>query len=76
MAEPVFMAFIPMVASVGLFSLIAWIVFVVADGRRRREQLKVSSEFHSKILEKLGSAAEFGALALTALHRRLGGHRF
>jgi len=46
---------------VGFFSLIAWIVFVFADGRRRREQLKVLSEFHSKILEKLGSAAEFDA---------------
>ena len=42
MHDQVFDAFIPMVVSVGLFALIAWIVFVIADGRRRREQLKVS----------------------------------
>ena len=57
MAEHVFDAFIPMVVGLGFFALIAWIAFVFVDGKRRREQLKVSSEFHAKILEKLGSAA-------------------
>jgi len=71
MAEHVFMAFIPMVASVGLFALIAWIVFVVADGRRRREQLKFTSEFNTKILEKMGSTAEFGAFLETEGGRQL-----
>ena len=71
MAEHVFNAFIPMVVSVGLFALIAWIVFVVADGRRRREQLKVTSEFNAKILEKMGSTADFGAFLDTE-----GGRRF
>ncbi|MFO7692305.1 MAG: hypothetical protein R6V57_04380 [Vicinamibacterales bacterium] len=71
MAEQVFESFIPMVVSVGLFALIAWIVFVVADGRRRREQLKVTSEFNAKILEKMGSTAEFGAFLDTE-----GGRRF
>jgi hypothetical protein len=71
MADKVFEAFIPMVVSVGLFALVAWIVFVIADGRRRREQLKVTSEFHTKILEKMGSTAEFGAFLETD-----GGRRF
>ena len=71
MADKVFEAFIPMVVSVGLFALVAWIVFVIADGRRRREQLKVTSEFHTKILEKMGSTAEFGAFLETD-----GGKRF
>jgi len=71
MADKVFETFIPMVVSVGFFSLIAWIVFVIADGRRRREQLKVTSEFHTKILEKMGSTAEFGAFLETD-----GGRRF
>ena len=71
MADKVFEAFIPMVVSMGFFSLIAWIVFVIADGRRRREQLKVTSEFHTKILEKMGSTAEFGAFLETD-----GGRRF
>ena len=71
MADKVFEAFIPMVVSLGFFSLVAWIVFVIADGRRRREQLKVTSEFNTKILEKMGSTAEFGAFLDTE-----GGKRF
>ena len=71
MADKVFEAFIPMVISMGFFSLIAWIVFVIVDGRRRREQLKVTSEFNAKILEKMGSTAEFGAFLETE-----GGKRF
>ena len=55
----------PMVASLGFFGLIAWIVFVIVDGGRRKEQLKVSSTFHGKVLEKLGSTAEFGAFLET-----------
>jgi hypothetical protein len=71
MADKVFEAFIPMVVSVGLFALVAWIVFVIADSRRRREQLKVTSEFNTKILEKMGSTADFGAFLETD-----GGKRF
>jgi hypothetical protein len=71
MADKVFEAFIPMVVSVGFFALTAWIVFVIADGRRRREHLKVTSEFNSRILEKMGSTAEFGAFLETD-----GGKRF
>lgn len=55
----------PMVASLGFFALVAWIVFVIVDGGRRKEQLKVSSTFHGKVLEKLGSTAEFGAFLET-----------
>ena len=62
---------VPMFASLGFFALIAWIVFVFVDGRRRREQLKVTSEFNAKILEKMGSTAEFGAFLETE-----GGKRF
>jgi hypothetical protein len=61
----------PLVASVGFFALVAWIVFVFVDGKRRREQLKVTAEFNAKILEKMGSTAEFGAFLETE-----GGKRF
>jgi hypothetical protein len=71
MADKVFEAFIPMVASLGFFALIAWIAFVLVDGKRRREQLKITSEFNAKILEKMGSTAEFGAFLETE-----GGRRF
>jgi hypothetical protein len=62
---------VPMFATLGFFALIAWIVFVFVDGRRRREYLKITSEFNAKILEKMGSTAEFGAFLETE-----GGKRF
>jgi len=61
----------PLVASVGFFALVAWIVFAFVDGKRRREQLKATSEFNAKFLEKMGSTAEFGAFLETE-----GGKRF
>jgi hypothetical protein len=39
--------------------MIGWIVHVIVDGIRRRQQLKVFTDFHSKLLERLGSAREF-----------------
>jgi len=71
MADKVFEAFIPMVVGLGFFSLVAWIIFVFVDGKRRREQLKITSEFHTRILDKMGSTAEFGAFLETD-----GGKRF
>ena len=68
--SPVFVL-VPIVASGGFFALVAWIVFVFVDGKRRREQLKVTSEFNTKILDKMGSTAEFGAFLDTD-----GGKRF
>jgi hypothetical protein len=46
--------FISMVMGVSFFTLIGWIVFVFVDGRRRREQLNVMTEFHTKALDKMG----------------------
>lgn len=71
MADKVFEAFIPMVVGLGFFSLVAWIIFVFVDGKRRREQLKITSEFHAKILEKMGSTADFGAFLETDGGRRI-----
>jgi hypothetical protein len=45
---------VPLAATLGFFALIAWIVFVIADGRRRREHLKVTSEFNAAFLETEG----------------------
>jgi len=70
--HPVALEFlVPMFATLGFFALVAWIVFVFVDGKRRREQLKATSEFNAKILEKMGSTAEFGAFLETD-----GGRRF
>ena len=50
---------IPMVLGLGFFSLVGWVTHTIVDGRRRRERLKVFTDFHSRLLEKLGSAREF-----------------
>ncbi len=42
-----------------LFFMIGFIVYTVVDGVRRRQQMKVFTEFHSKLLDRLGSAQEF-----------------
>jgi hypothetical protein len=43
-----------------LFLMIGYIVFVIVDGYRRRQQTRVYTEFHSKLLDRIGSAKEFG----------------
>ena len=47
----------------GAFALVAWVVYVVVEGRRRREQHRV--ELHSRLLERIGSAREFGEFLST-----------
>jgi hypothetical protein len=43
-----------------LFLMVGYIVFVIVDGYRRRQQTRVYTEFHSKLLDRIGSAKEFG----------------
>lgn len=50
----------PMTISLGFFALIGWVAYVIVDGRRRRERLKVFTDFHGKLIDRLGSAQEFG----------------
>lgn len=56
---------VPMVVSVSLFALIGWIVYVVVAGRRRQEQLRAMAEFHSRLVDRMGSAKEFGEFLAT-----------
>ena len=42
-----------------MFFMVGFIVYTVVDGYRRRQQMRVFTEFHSKLLERLGSATEF-----------------
>ena len=42
-----------------LFFMIGFIVYIVVDGLRRRQQMRVFAEFHTKLLERLGSARDF-----------------
>lgn len=42
-----------------LFFMIGFIVYVTVDGFRRRQQMRVLTDLHSKLLDRLGSAKEF-----------------
>ena len=42
-----------------LFFMIGFIVYVTVDGFRRRQQMRVLTDFHGKLLDRLGSAKEF-----------------
>ena len=43
-----------------MFGSVVWLVYVVVDGFRRRQRLRVFTDFHSKMLDRIGSAREFG----------------
>jgi hypothetical protein len=42
-----------------LFFMVGFIVYTIVDGSRRRQQVKALTEFHAKLLDRLGSAKEF-----------------
>jgi len=56
---------------ISLFAMVGWIVYVVATNGRRQKQLKATTDFHGKILDKMGTAQDFGAFLETD-----GGKRF
>jgi len=56
---------------ISLFAAIAWIVHVIVEGYRRRQQMRMAAEFHGKLLERIGSTQEFGEFLNTP-----GGARF
>lgn len=55
----------PLIGFFGLFALIGYIVNVVVDGSRRRQRLKLMTEFHTRLLDRIGSAREFAELLQT-----------
>lgn len=61
----------PMLVGLGFFTMVGWIVHVIVDGRRRRERIRVFTEFHARLLDRIGSAREFGEFLQTE-----GGARF
>jgi hypothetical protein len=42
-----------------LFFMVGFVVYVIVDGYRRRQQVKVVTDVHAKLLDRLGSAKEF-----------------
>lgn len=55
-----FVFLIPILLGLGCFAAVAFIVYVIVDSRRRGEQLKVMSEFQSRLLDRMGSPRELG----------------
>ena len=51
----------------GLGSIVAtcWAIFVIVDGFRRRQQVRLSAELHTRLLDRIGSAQEFGEFLAT-----------
>jgi hypothetical protein len=48
----------PVIVLPALFGSVIWLVYIVVDGVRRRQQLRVVNEFHNKLLDRIGSASE------------------
>jgi len=51
----------------GLGSIVAtcWAIFVIVDGFRRRQQVRLSAELQTRLLDRIGSAREFGEFLAT-----------
>jgi hypothetical protein len=45
---------------IAAFAAIAWVIYIVVDGIRQRQQIRLATEFHGKLLDRIGSAREFG----------------
>jgi hypothetical protein len=52
--------FAPMMLGLGFFALVGWVVYIIVDGSRRKDRLKVFTEFHAKLIDRMGSAKDFG----------------
>src|SRR5688500_3405691 len=40
--------------------LTAWVIYIIVDGIRRRQQLRANAEFQARLVDRIGSAREFG----------------
>lgn len=48
------------------FASVTYVIHAVIDGFRRRQQLRLTTEFHGKLLDRIGSAHEFGEFLNTS----------
>ena len=54
-----------------VFGSIVWVVSLIVGAIRTRQQVRLSTEFHAKLLERIGSARELGELLSTEGGRNL-----
>lgn len=52
------------------FFTVGFIVYVIVEGFRRRSQSKMVTEFHTRLLDRIGSAKEFGDFFASDAGRR------
>jgi hypothetical protein len=50
----------PMMLGLGFFALVGWVVYILVEGSRRKERLRVFTDFHTKLIDRMGSAKDFG----------------
>ena len=56
---------------ISFFAAATWVVHEFVEAYRRRQQMRIAAEFHTKLLERMGSTHEFGEFLNTP-----GGSRF
>jgi hypothetical protein len=49
-----FEAIIPL----GAFAMFSWMVYIIVDSFRRRQHLRIMGEFHTRLLDRVGTAGE------------------
>src|SRR5262245_43018921 len=52
------------------FFMVGYIVYVVVEGFRRRSQTKITTEFHSRLLDRVGSTKDFADFCASDAGRR------
>jgi hypothetical protein len=54
-----------------IFGSVVWAIYLIVGAFRTRQQVRLLSEFHTKLLERIGSARELGELLNTEGGRSL-----
>jgi len=54
-----------------VFGSIIWVAYLIVSAIRARQQVRLSTEFHAKLLERIGSPRELGELLNTEGGRNL-----
>jgi hypothetical protein len=53
---------VPLIIFTTVFGSVVWVVYLIVAAIRSRQQMRLSTEFHAKLLERIGSARELGEL--------------
>jgi hypothetical protein len=55
----------PVLVVLVIFSTIGWVVYILAESYRRKQRLKMVTDLHTRILDRMGSTAEFAQFLQT-----------